>query len=174
MLIDLIDSSDGKIYINGTKKVLTPLTNEKGLKKRFNKIVDEFNSILIIFIEANGYTLKELDSKKTDLNDIFSSNEYYEKFITKYISMKKSIENAQYISENPIYLQRKLDSDLNELKELISKLYPEYKPKYKVSKWGNLFSNFIKKTFLFSILFFFLGFLGLAFYILVQELLIRI
>ena len=173
MLIDVIQN-DSKIYINGTKKVLTPLINDKRFKKKLKKAIVELNELLIIFIEANGYNLKDIQEKSLNLNDILASNKEYENFISKYLSLQQTVESAQYISENPIYLQRKIEKGLSELKSLVKKLYPDFKAKHKVTNFGTLILSFTKKTLFFLLLLILLVFLALAAYILVQELLIRL
>ncbi len=148
MLIDILDNNDGRIVIKGTKKVLAPLIKEKAFRKSLERFISELNSLLIIFVEANGYELKELEEQNADLNQIFKDHPDYKTFIDKYLSIHQSIESAQYISENPIYLQRKLDSELRELTKMIKDLYPEHKPKHRIVNTRSLFFSIIKKSFL--------------------------
>lgn len=173
MLIEIIENDD-KIIISGTKKVLIPLIKDKGFKKSLKELIKELNSLLVIFIEANGHNVDELETSKLDLNEIFIANKYFKEFISKYLSLQKNIENAQYISENPIYVQRKLDNELNELKSLVLNLYPDFKPKHKVVNFSSIISSFIKKSIIFTVLLIGLLLLSGIGYILVQELLIRL
>lgn len=173
MLIEIIENDD-KIIISGTKKVLIPLIKDKGFKKSLKELIKELNSLLVIFIEANGHNVDELETSKSDLNEIFITNKYFKEFISKYLSLQKNIENAQYISENPIYVQRKLDNELNELKSLVLNLYPDFIPKHKVVNFSSIISSFIKKSIIFTVLLIGLLLLSGIGYILVQELLIRL
>lgn len=148
MLIDILDNNDGKIVIKGTKKVLAPLIKEKAFRKSLERFIFELNNLLIVFIEANGFELKELEEQNADLNKLFKDHPNYKPFIEKFLSVHQSIESAQYITENPIYLQRKLESEIKELTKMINELYPEHKPKHKIINTRSLFFSIIKKSFL--------------------------
>lgn len=173
MLIDVVEN-DGKILITGTKKVLTLMIKDKGFKKSLKKITDELNNQLVIFVEANGYNIEDLQKDGTDLKEIFQSNKSFDQFIKMYLSIQQGIENAQYISENPIYIQRKLNNELYDLKTLVRKLYPEHKPKHKVVNYNSLLITVLKRSFIAFILVFAVLFLSGVGYILIQELLIRL
>lgn len=173
MLIDVVKNND-KISITGTKKVLTFMIRDKRFKKSLKNVIEELNEQLVIFIEANGHKVEELQDKNIDLNETFSENKHFNEFMDKYFLLQQSIENAQYISENPIYIQRKIEGELKDIKDLNAKLYPEHKPKHKVVDYGNIFFSTIKKIFLAVMLFIIFVFLLGVGYILVQELLYRI
>lgn len=173
MILDVLNIDD-KVLIKGKKRVLTPLIKDNSFKKTLKKAIQEFNTFLVIFVEANGYEIEELEQNQTNLNELFSSNEHYKEFITKYITVQQGIESAQYIGENPIYMQRKLNMDISELRNFIKKLYPDYKPKHKVVSIKVRTFSIIKKTIFFTILSFLLVLLGFTGYILFQEFFIRL
>ena len=147
MLIDVAREHSGKLIVNGTKKVLTPLINDRDFKRFLENTTNALNVIMITFIEANGYDIKQLEEERSDLDQLFQDNEYYNDFIIKYLAVKQSIETAQYIGENVIYMKRKLHKDIAELQNFIKAHYPEYKPKHRIVNIKSFIWNSIKKLF---------------------------
>lgn len=111
----------------------------------------DMNVALVTFVEANNQDYKQIVKNNTDLDELFKDNDDYKEFISLFEKAKTKIDKIIYTGETGVIAKRKIASEIFDLKDFLSKKYPNFQTKYKVKKGS---SGFFSKLFTFMKWFF--------------------
>ena len=129
----------------GSKPTKEQLKN-KDFKDFMNTAQYDMNVALVTFIEANNQDYKKIVKDNIDLDELFNDNNDYREFMSIFKKAKTKIDKIIYTGENGLIAKRKIASEIFDLKDFISKKYPNFQTKYKVKKNS---SGFFSKLFIF-------------------------
>lgn len=125
--------------LGGGKKPSSKELNTKEFQEFMQKVEDDINNSLLIFLEANGQSYKELVKSKADLDEVFKDNSDYKEFISLLNQTKRDIEKILYSGDSGVVAKRTITDSVFSLKEFIDNKYPNITPKEKIKKPMNKF-----------------------------------
>lgn len=124
--------------------------NSKGEFASFvQKVENDMNNLLIIFLESNGQSFKKLQKSKEDLDVVFAGNSDYKEFTSIYFSAQKEIEKILYREDTTSSAKKAITEAVFTVKDFINKKYPNAKQKIDTTR-----SKSIKKLLLLAVILF--------------------
>jgi hypothetical protein len=89
------------------------------------KVKEESENALKIFLAANGQDFNKLYESDIDLDDLFKDNPKYIEFIDLYKKLATTIEKVNFSGDGSISAKRTITDDLFKVKEFIQTNYPK-------------------------------------------------
>lgn len=114
--------------LDGSNKISAKELNTQEFKIFLNKVEQDLNNFLLIFIKANNQNYNELVSSKADLDDVFKDNDNYEEFVSILSKTKKDIDKILYTGDTGVVAKRAITESIFTLKEYIDNKYPNIIP----------------------------------------------
>ncbi len=103
-----------------------------------NKVQTDMNENLIGFIESNGQNFKQLQKSKVDLDEVFADNEKYKEFMAVYNASREEIDKVLYTADDGIVAKRNITDAVFNVKNFISREYPNYQAKSSGGIWNSI------------------------------------